>query len=230
MQPLRRLLKSRRASVVATQKRNNPAASWFARGAKWSATIDEIPAPNIIVWTATAAVSVWSATKRLPAERNTRILPRWESNTLCRRICTVHSWTRPDHRFLAHDRPHSCVCYSCVWMVLCPALIASNEHFSGKNGTLRWSILVGKQKHNVQSPTGILILLTSGIWNPRSSPSKESKSGIQAPLIDKKFEIQYREIGIHSLKSRIQGSLWLPYKYCAWGDFFDIFPWPLDLL
>ena len=58
MQPLRRLLKSRRASVVATQKRNNPAASWFARGAKWSATIDEIPAPNIIVWTATAAVSV----------------------------------------------------------------------------------------------------------------------------------------------------------------------------
>ena len=103
--------------------------------------------------------------------------------------------------------PHSCVCYSCVWMVLCPALIAGNKHLSGKHGTLRWSILVGKQKHNVQSPTGILILLTSGIWNPRSSPSKESKSGIQAPLIDKKFEIQYREIGIHSLKSRIQGSL-----------------------
>ena len=24
------------------------------------------------------------------------------------------------------------------------------EHFSGKNGTSRWSILVGKQKHNVQ--------------------------------------------------------------------------------
>ena len=115
--------------------------------------------------------------------------------------------SRPDHRFLAHDRPHSCVCYSCVWMVLCPALIAGNEHFIGKNGTLRWSILVGKQKHNVQSPTGILILLTSGIWNPRSSPSKESKSGIQAPLIDKKFKIQYREIGIHSLKSRIQGYL-----------------------
>ena len=115
--------------------------------------------------------------------------------------------SRPDHRVLAYDRPHSCVCYSCVWMVLCPALIAGNEHFSGKNGTLRWSILVGKQKHNVQSPTGILILLTSRIWNPRSSPSKESKSGIQAPLIDKKFEIQYREIGIQSLKSRIQGSL-----------------------
>ena len=27
-----------------------------------------------------------------------------------------------------------------------------NEHFSGKNGALRWSILVGKQKHNVQKP------------------------------------------------------------------------------
>ena len=30
-----------------------------------------------------------SATKRLPAERNTRILPRWESTAVCRRICTV---------------------------------------------------------------------------------------------------------------------------------------------
>ena len=27
------------------------------------------------------------------------------------------------------------------------------EHFSGKNGALRWSILVGKQKHNVQKPS-----------------------------------------------------------------------------
>ena len=26
------------------------------------------------------------------------------------------------------------------------------EHFSGKNGALRWRILVGKQKHNVQKP------------------------------------------------------------------------------
>ena len=26
------------------------------------------------------------------------------------------------------------------------------EHFSGKNGASRWSILVGKQKHNVQRP------------------------------------------------------------------------------
>ena len=29
------------------------------------------------------------------------------------------------------------------------------EHFSGKNGALRWSILVGKQKHNVQKPTAL---------------------------------------------------------------------------
>ena len=33
---------------------------------------------------------VSSATKRLPAERNTRIPPRWESTAVCRRICTVH--------------------------------------------------------------------------------------------------------------------------------------------
>ena len=32
-------------------------------------------------------------------------------------------------------------------------ILGVTEHFSGKNGTLRWSILVGKQKHNVQRPT-----------------------------------------------------------------------------
>ena len=31
------------------------------------------------------------------------------------------------------------------------------EHFSAKNGALRWSILVGKQKHNVQKPTVISV-------------------------------------------------------------------------
>ena len=30
--------------------------------------------------------------------------------------------------------------------------LGETEHFSGKNGALRWSILVGKQKHNVQKP------------------------------------------------------------------------------
>ena len=29
-------------------------------------------------------------------------------------------------------------------------MISIIEHFSGKNGTLRWSILVGKQKDSVQ--------------------------------------------------------------------------------
>ena len=29
----------------------------------------------------------------------------------------------------------------------------ATEHFSGENGALMWSILVGKQKHNVQRPT-----------------------------------------------------------------------------
>ena len=27
------------------------------------------------------------------------------------------------------------------------------EHFCGKNGALRWGILVGKQKHKVQKPS-----------------------------------------------------------------------------
>ena len=31
-------------------------------------------------------------------------------------------------------------------------VFGENEHFSGKNGALRWSIIVGKQKHNVQKP------------------------------------------------------------------------------
>ena len=62
MQPLRRLLNSRSASVVAAQKRNNPAAFWFAGRAEWSVTIGEMLAPNITVLksvkTATAVVSV----------------------------------------------------------------------------------------------------------------------------------------------------------------------------
>ena len=33
--------------------------------------------------------------------------------------------------------------------------LGETEHFSGKNGAFWWSILVGKQKHNVQKPTDI---------------------------------------------------------------------------
>ncbi len=33
--------------------------------------------------------------------------------------------------------------------------LGETEHFSGKNGALRCSILVGKQKHNVQKPTWV---------------------------------------------------------------------------
>ena len=29
--------------------------------------------------------------------------------------------------------------------------LGETEHFSGNNGALRWSILVGKQKHAVQN-------------------------------------------------------------------------------
>ena len=38
--------------------------------------------------------------------------------------------------------------------ILVSILVTSSgetEHFSGKNGALRWSILVGKQEHTVQS-------------------------------------------------------------------------------
>ena len=31
--------------------------------------------------------------------------------------------------------------------------LGTTQHFSRKNGALRWSILVGKQKHNVQKPS-----------------------------------------------------------------------------
>ena len=31
--------------------------------------------------------------------------------------------------------------------------LGTSERFSGKNGALRWNILVGKQKNNEQRPT-----------------------------------------------------------------------------
>ena len=42
----------------------------------------------------------------------------------------------------------------------------TTEHFSGRTGALRWSILVGKQKHNVQKPS---LLLLNGMhkWRPK---------------------------------------------------------------
>ena len=36
--------------------------------------------------------------------------------------------------------------------------LGETEHFSGKTGALRWSILVGKYKHNVQKPNYGLFL------------------------------------------------------------------------
>ena len=39
--------------------------------------------------------------------------------------------------------------------------LGETEHFSGKNGALRWSILVGKQKHNVQKPVFVNMCLCS---------------------------------------------------------------------
>ena len=42
----------------------------------------------------------------------------------------------------------------------------TTEYFSGRTGALRWSILVGKQKHNVQKPS---LLLLNGMhkWRPK---------------------------------------------------------------
>ena len=37
-------------------------------------------------------------------------------------------------------------------MSILVTFLGVTEHFSGKNGALRWSILVGKRKHNVQRP------------------------------------------------------------------------------
>ena len=31
--------------------------------------------------------------------------------------------------------------------------LMETDHFSGKNGALRWSLFVGKQKDNIQMPT-----------------------------------------------------------------------------
>ena len=35
--------------------------------------------------------------------------------------------------------------------------LGETEHFSGKNGVLRWDILVRKQKHNVQKPIELTV-------------------------------------------------------------------------
>ena len=42
----------------------------------------------------------------------------------------------------------------------------TTEHFSGRTGALRWSILVGKQKHNVQKPS-LLLLNDVHKWRPK---------------------------------------------------------------
>ena len=50
------------------------------------------------------------------------------------------------------------------------------EHFSGKNGALRWSILVGKQKHNVQKPTDDFLSFKTNICNFQFNPDWQTKS------------------------------------------------------
>ena len=64
------------------------------------------------------------------------------------------------------------------------------EHFRRKNGALRWSILVGKQKHNIQKPreerlrnkvSWLPRLLRAifrlvGVWSRASVPGSQSAS------------------------------------------------------
>ena len=104
--PLRRLLYSRSASIVATQKRNNPAAFWFARGAQWSLTIGEMLAPNINVLKTvkTAAAVVTQVQQSACQQKGTPEFFQDENPpVVCRRICTVHR-NRLHHWFLANDR------------------------------------------------------------------------------------------------------------------------------
>ena len=58
--------------------------------------------------------------------------------------------------------------------------LGETEHFCGRIGALRWSILVGKQKHNVQKPIPALINLV-----PRSFPPNwmitSMNPGVMAP-------------------------------------------------
>ena len=36
--------------------------------------------------------------------------------------------------------------------------LMKTDHFSGKNGAVRWSLFVGKQEHNIQKPTFYLFV------------------------------------------------------------------------
>ena len=60
------------------------------------------------------------------------------------------------------------------------------EHFSGKNGALRWSILVGKQKHNVKKP-----IISSGLsWTvkfQKQAPGHISKALFEGLIFGKAY-------------------------------------------
>ena len=58
---------------------------------------------------------------------------------------------------------------NCLYNKHCPSILVSflgeTEHFSGKSGAFLWSILVGKQKHNVQKPTFQIVERGSNMGN-----------------------------------------------------------------
>ena len=110
MQPLRRLLNSRSASIVATQKRNNPAVVWFARGTQWSLTIGEMLAPNINVLTSvrTAAAAVSEMQQSACQQKRTPEFFQDENPPLFVDATVRYTESRLDHRFLANDRRYIC--------------------------------------------------------------------------------------------------------------------------
>ena len=112
MQPLRRLLNSRSASIVATQKRNNQAAFWFARGAQWSLTIGEMLAPNINVLKSvnTAAAAVSQVQQSACQQKEHQNPSKMRIHLLFVDASVRYTESRLDHWFLANDRRYICVC------------------------------------------------------------------------------------------------------------------------
>ena len=67
--------------------------------------------------------------------------------------------------------------------------LGETEHFSRKNGALRWSILVGKQKHNVQKPNQfqtVVAVLASDWWQKTCvflAPVRSQNGGDRLELV-----------------------------------------------
>ena len=152
MQPLRRLLNSRRASIVATQKRNNPAALWFSRGAQWSLTIGEMLAPNINVLTSvrTAAAAVSQEQQSACRQKGTPEFFQVENPPLFVDASVRYTESRLDHWFLANDRRYICNLRSGVFFVLLLYFFGSRGE---KNNAWYIHITSREPPPNLHNPT-----------------------------------------------------------------------------